>query len=144
MFTVRKSPAQGDYSVVAGHIEPGETPRHAMRREASEEIGIDLDEDDLDFAHVMYRRKPNETTRVDVFFACTRWTGDRSPEPPHRPRRQQESKTHESGEDTRQSGGVRRRQTMDGGIVPRIVEPYEAESISARADKGTRTRQLSR
>jgi 8-oxo-dGTP diphosphatase len=74
----------GDYSVVAGHIEPGESPRHAMRREAHEEIGIDVDEDDLDFAHVMYRRKPNDTTRVDFFFRCTRWNGDVTNAEPHK------------------------------------------------------------
>jgi 8-oxo-dGTP diphosphatase len=74
----------GDYSVVAGHIEPGETPRQAMRREAREEIGINLDEDDLDFAHVMYRRKPNDTTRVDFFFQCNRWTGDITNAEPHK------------------------------------------------------------
>jgi 8-oxo-dGTP diphosphatase len=74
----------GDYSVVAGHIEPGETPRQAMAREATEEAGIAINEDDLGFAHVMHRRKPGGETRIDFFFRCTNWHGEITNAEPHK------------------------------------------------------------
>lgn len=74
----------GNYSVVAGHIDPGEAPRAAMCREAYEEAGIVIDLDDLDFAHTMFRRMNDGTMRMDLFFQCRRWTGRVTNREPHK------------------------------------------------------------
>ena len=73
----------GNYSVVAGHIEHGEPARQAMVREAREEANIDLDIDDLDFAHMMYRLSDG-IVRVDLFFECARWAGTVENVEPHK------------------------------------------------------------
>jgi len=65
----------GDYSVVAGHIEHGESALDAMRREAREEANIDVRAEDLDFTHIMFRRRADGAVKVDFFFKCSTWTG---------------------------------------------------------------------
>jgi hypothetical protein len=54
----------GNYSVIAGHIDGGETVMTAMRREAYEEGGIELDAGTLQPAGVMHRRAP-DGERID-------------------------------------------------------------------------------
>jgi len=66
----------GKYSVVAGHVDPFESAIDAMLREAWEEAGIRIEAGDLEFAHVMHRRKANGEERVDVWFTCERWNGE--------------------------------------------------------------------
>ncbi|WP_405619636.1 methyltransferase domain-containing protein [Streptomyces sp. NBC_01508] len=52
----------------AGHVEDGEDVRAAMIREASEEIGAELDPDDLRTALVMHHRGPGGRPRTGWFF----------------------------------------------------------------------------
>ncbi|WP_350292738.1 NUDIX domain-containing protein [uncultured Croceitalea sp.] len=68
----------GNYSVVAGHIEKNETVKQAMMREAKEEAGIDIKFEDLEVVHVMYRKAENETDsdRIDFFLKSTKWKGE--------------------------------------------------------------------
>lgn len=63
----------GHYSVPAGHVESNEGIRRAMHREAEEEIGIHIFDDDLVPVGVLYRKSDAE--RVDFFFACSTWEG---------------------------------------------------------------------
>ena len=68
----------GKYSLIAGHVEPGESFTQCIIREAREEAGIELDSEDLRVVHLMHR-KPGEATdneRVDVFFIASKWTGE--------------------------------------------------------------------
>jgi len=66
----------GNYNLPSGHVEDGELPKAAMVREAKEEIGIDVTEDDLEFVHASYRPKHDETgNRVDLFFCTKIWSG---------------------------------------------------------------------
>jgi 8-oxo-dGTP diphosphatase len=63
----------GNYSIVAGHLDGNETFLQAMVREAKEEAGIDLDEKDLQVVHVMHRKTDHE--RIDFFIEAKKWTG---------------------------------------------------------------------
>lgn len=56
----------GSYSVIAGHLDGGETATSAMIREAKEESGITINSKSLKMVHVMHRKSSEE--RVDFFF----------------------------------------------------------------------------
>lgn len=64
----------GKYSVAAGHIEESETARQTMVREVKEEIGIDVDIDDLEMFHIMHRNENQK--RLDFFFTTKKWKGE--------------------------------------------------------------------
>jgi len=65
-------------AAAAGHVEAGESVLAAAVRETSEELGIDVDPDDLEPLTSMHRTAPTGLPvdqRVDFFFACRRWSG---------------------------------------------------------------------
>lgn len=64
----------GNYSLIAGHVEEGETFTDAIIREAYEEANIKLKAQDLKVVHVMHR-KSIDSERVDVFFTASKWQG---------------------------------------------------------------------
>lgn len=65
----------GNYSLIAGHIEQDERAKLAMVREAKEEAGITVFEKDLKLVHVMMRNSsPDE--RFDFFFTTETWEGE--------------------------------------------------------------------
>lgn len=76
----------GQYSFIAGHVDPGETFTQCIIREAQEEAGIILEEKDMEVAHVMHRNsEPNETSeRVDIFFTTQNWEGEITNKEPHK------------------------------------------------------------
>ena len=45
----------GRYGFIAGHIDGGEEIKKAMIREAKEEAGITVFEEDLEVVHIMHR-----------------------------------------------------------------------------------------
>ena len=65
----------GKYSMIAGHVEEGETFTQAIIREAREEAGAELIQEHLDVAHVMHR-KSHDSERVDTFFVAKEWQGE--------------------------------------------------------------------
>jgi ADP-ribose pyrophosphatase YjhB (NUDIX family) len=65
--------ADGMYGLPSGHLEENETIREGIKREAKEEIGIDLDVDDLKLVHTMHRKEND--TRVDFFFEVSKYQG---------------------------------------------------------------------
>jgi mutator protein MutT len=70
----------GKYSLPAGHVDEGETFRQCAVRETKEEIGVDLDIEDLKFVHIMHRLSGPEWKdlryRIDVFFITEKWQGE--------------------------------------------------------------------
>lgn len=65
----------GEYSFIAGHVEKGESFTSAVIREAKEEAGITVREENLKTAHVMHRMS-DDSVRVDVFFTVENWEGE--------------------------------------------------------------------
>lgn len=76
----------GNYSFIAGHVEPGESFTQCILREAVEEAGAILTLADLQVAHIMHRKtsevKYNEC--IDTFFVAKKWAGDITNQEPHR------------------------------------------------------------
>jgi len=72
----------GEYSVPAGHLDGGETVLSAGVREAKEEVGLQLNEADLDFLGVMHRIEGDE--RVDFFLRVREWRGEPFNNEPHK------------------------------------------------------------
>ncbi len=64
----------GEYSVPAGHLDGEETVVAAARREAQEEIGVQIDPANITFAGVMHRHEGDE--RVDFFVHVHAWRGE--------------------------------------------------------------------
>jgi 8-oxo-dGTP diphosphatase len=69
--------AAGMYSLVAGHIDGSETMKQAIVREAKEEIGIDIQPDQLSITCVMHRYS-DDTEYFDVFLKADTWEGEPS------------------------------------------------------------------
>jgi 8-oxo-dGTP diphosphatase len=63
----------GQYSLIAGHLDSGETMRTAVCREAREEAGIIIDPGDLHFVHVMQHYEKKQY--FDFYFKPDRWEG---------------------------------------------------------------------
>ena len=65
----------GMYSLVAGHVEEGETPTQCVIREAQEEAGVVVKGEDL-FCTTVMHRQADADTYVDFFFICSGWDGE--------------------------------------------------------------------
>ena len=64
----------GEYSVPAGHLDGGETVIEAAAREAAEEVGVQIEAQDIVFSSVMHRLDGEE--RVDFFVNVHKWHGE--------------------------------------------------------------------
>ncbi len=73
----------GNYSVVGGHLDGGETVQRAAVREALEETGVLIAIEDVDVVGVMHRRSSGEE-RIDFFVAVHRWQGAIENREPHK------------------------------------------------------------
>ncbi len=65
----------GNYGLVSGHIERGETAEQALIREVMEETNLDISESNLEIVHVMQRQYPDRTY-FDVYITADSWTGE--------------------------------------------------------------------
>ncbi len=67
----------GYYSLVAGHVEDGESTICAMIREAKEESGIVLKKDDLKLSHVLhYTSDVDGYKSLMLFLTAEKWEGE--------------------------------------------------------------------
>ena len=62
----------GNYSMIAGHLNGNETVKQAMGREAKEEAGIKLSVNDMKIAHIMHRNT-SDREYVDFFLSVSKW-----------------------------------------------------------------------
>jgi 8-oxo-dGTP diphosphatase len=65
----------GNYGLVAGHLDGGETAKQCIIREALEEAGIKLKPADLEVVHVMHRYR-SEREYIDIYLKSHVWGGD--------------------------------------------------------------------
>ena len=65
----------GNYSLVAGHLNGGETTKQCIIREASEEAGIKVSLEDLEVIHVVHRLTPTREY-FDIYLRAEKWTGE--------------------------------------------------------------------
>ncbi len=65
----------GEYSLPAGHIEDREFAVAAALREAEEEVGVKIREEDLLPVHIMHRHC-DDHERIEFFFAAEKWEGE--------------------------------------------------------------------
>lgn len=72
----------GNYGVPSGHLDGGETARQGCAREIREEIGININVNDLKVVHVMHRKKEDE--RIDFFMITKKFEGEISNLEPHK------------------------------------------------------------
>ena len=63
------------YGLVAGHADGNETMRGAMIREASEEAGVKINNNDLELVLTMHRWC-GDHERIDLFFTTKIWAGE--------------------------------------------------------------------
>lgn len=68
----------GMYSLVAGHLDGDELATNGMIREAFEEAGIIVSQQDMKFVHLSHRLNRDEKgqERLDMFFECWEWKGE--------------------------------------------------------------------
>jgi ADP-ribose pyrophosphatase YjhB (NUDIX family) len=67
----------GQYGVIQGHLEGGETAQECIAREAKEEAGIEVDLADVKIVHVQHSpaaNKPGEY--ICIFAEATVWKGE--------------------------------------------------------------------
>lgn len=72
----------GQYSLPAGKCDEGESLTTALQREMAEELGIIVEKEHLELAHVCHRK--DEHTWVDVFFLVREWKGTLTNNEPHK------------------------------------------------------------
>jgi len=85
LFHKRKNSGymDGYYSLVAGHLDGAETAKQAIIREALEEAGITLKEQDLQVAHVSHRFNPHREY-IDIYLTASNWEGEITNLEPHK------------------------------------------------------------
>ena len=64
----------GNYSVVAGHIDGGEDLKTAMIREAREEAGIEIPRSDLEIVGVIHFK--GDAEYIHFFLKASAWSGE--------------------------------------------------------------------
>ena len=65
----------GNYTLVGGNVDTGETSKEALVRECKEEAGITIVESDLRLVHVL-QKTGAKTQRMVLYFKAFRWEGE--------------------------------------------------------------------
>jgi ADP-ribose pyrophosphatase YjhB (NUDIX family) len=65
----------GNYTLVGGNVDAGETSKEALVRECKEEAGITIAENDLRLVHVL-QKTGLKNQRMVLYFKAFRWEGE--------------------------------------------------------------------
>ncbi len=65
----------GNYSLIAGHLDGCETSKQCILREAREEAGIAINPTNLEVVHVMHRLS-SDREYFDIYLRTDEWTGE--------------------------------------------------------------------
>jgi 8-oxo-dGTP pyrophosphatase MutT (NUDIX family) len=76
--------ADGQLCPPSGHLEHGESVIAAAAREAHEEVGVRIAQNDLTFSHVVHHRNGAKQGRIGLFFTATRWGGEPANQEPNK------------------------------------------------------------
>ncbi|MGX1668571.1 NUDIX domain-containing protein [Streptomyces sp. NPDC055400] len=68
----------------AGHLEAGETATAGAVREAEEELGLTLREQDLELVHTVHHWTAEDDPRLQLFFRVRSWGGEPVNAEPHK------------------------------------------------------------
>jgi ADP-ribose pyrophosphatase YjhB (NUDIX family) len=69
--------SDGLYSVVAGHLDGGETVTDAIIREAKEEADVLIEPKDIEFKTVCHSyNQKNQKEFVQFYVICKKWSGE--------------------------------------------------------------------
>ena len=66
------------WSIPGGHVEPGEHILHTVVREAEEELGVKVEEDDIEFLGLHHYRRTDGLDGLNLYYKITRWQGEPS------------------------------------------------------------------
>jgi 8-oxo-dGTP pyrophosphatase MutT (NUDIX family) len=69
----KNSSFSNQYCFIAGHLEKDEGLKEGMIREAKEEVGININPDDLELRLILYDKRGNGY--MQVYFECHHWQG---------------------------------------------------------------------
>lgn len=78
LFQKRKNTGycDGYYDLSAsGHVDANESMKHAMCREAKEELGVTINEDDLEFVCIIHKNS-NGIIYYNGYFKANKWIGE--------------------------------------------------------------------
>lgn len=79
----KNSSFEGLYGLIAGHLDGNEPASDAMIREAKEEVGIEIDRNDLKISAISHS-KANNKEYIQFFFVCKKWKGEIKNAEPHK------------------------------------------------------------
>lgn len=86
LFQKRKNTGyyDGFYDLSAsGHVDADESMKQAMCREAKEELGIDIKEEDLEFVCIIHKNTDG-CVYYNGYFKATKWIGEPEIKEPHK------------------------------------------------------------
>jgi len=62
-------------TAASGHVDAGESAKQAVCRECKEEIGIDVNAKDLEFAHLAHHFSESDRTYYHIYFVVKEYEG---------------------------------------------------------------------
>ncbi len=67
----------GEFGLIAGHLEKNETAKEGIIREAKEKANIKINSKDLKLIHILHRISDTDhSVRIGFFWACSKWQGE--------------------------------------------------------------------
>lgn len=74
LFLLQTTKQGGKYTLVGGRVEKLEFAKAALIRECKEEVGIVLNQDDLELVHVLHKKNKLNNV-ITLYFETSTWAG---------------------------------------------------------------------